>query len=147
MGTDMTSQRILFLSLVLPCVFGVTACSTRKVEVSMSGRRLDSLKARAEKTQGVWTMDMELPVGRWSVKLLDDPIAVRTLDQEGRIHARFDLPDGRIHDDKPLRLALQALTAEGAPEGAVYVYELQTRIPGQGVIEFFWRGMNNQHFR
>lgn len=130
----MTSHRgFLLAPLVLLC-----ACATRKVEVLQGGHRMETLTARAEKDQGVWTMDMELPVGRWQVRLPEETTTPRVVDRNGRPHARFELAEGRIHDGRPVRLTLQALTASGEPEGPVYAYALSARFPGQGFIDFIF---------
>lgn len=133
----MTSFRGIFPSLLLL----TTACATRKVDVVQGGRRLETLTARAEKDQGVWTMDMELPLGRWKVSLPEESTTPRVVAREGRPHARFELAEGRLHDGRPVRLTLQSLGASGEPEGPVYAYALNARFPGQGVIDFVFRLM------
>jgi hypothetical protein len=117
------------------------------VDVNQGGHRMETLTARAEKSQGVWTMDMELPVGRWQVRLPEDAITPRVVEREGRPHARFDLPEGRIHDGRSIRLTLQALTAHGEPEGLLFTYDLSARFPGQGFIDFIFRLGGNASYK
>lgn len=123
---------------VMILLFGITACSTRKVDLRLGSRPVESLTARAERSQGVWTLDMELPTGRWKATIPDEGIAVRILEREGRNHARFDLPEGRISESKPFRLLLQAVDKEGNVMGAPFEYTMKTRFPGQGLVEFLF---------
>jgi hypothetical protein len=138
----MPSLRVLLASLPF-----LVACSTRKVDVMQGGHRMETLTARAEKDQGLWTMDMELPVGRGQVRLPEEPTTPRVVDRDGRPHARFELAEGRIHDGRPVRLTLQAVGATGEPEGPVYAYALSARFPGQGFIDFVFHLGGNASYK
>ncbi len=110
----------------------------------MGGRRIESLEAKAEKTGDIWTVDTELPMGRWKVTLPDDKVTPRLVDVDGRMHARFELPDGprlelrgyREEHSHPVRLVIQAVQPDGQVEGAEYVYELVPQYPAKGVMHF-----------
>jgi hypothetical protein len=136
----MTIQKAFLIAPILL----LTACGTRKMDVNMGGRKMESLRARAEKTGTVWTVDTELPMGRWKVTLPDDHVDARVVEVDGRLHARFELlhdqrfelRDNNSRQSHPVRLAIQAVRADGEVEGGEYIYELVPRFPAQGFMEF-----------
>jgi hypothetical protein len=102
----------------------------------MGGRPTESLQGRASKSDGVWTVDLDLPMGGWQVDLPDEGITARVREEGGRPHARWEVPGARLLD-RPFRVRLRPASGEGP---AIWM-EVRGRFVGQGFIEFI------AHFR
>ncbi|HJV22772.1 MAG TPA: hypothetical protein VJ570_08745 [Holophagaceae bacterium] len=121
-------MRIAGAALLLCMASG---CASRKVDVTFNGRRAESLQGRATKEDGRWTVDLDLPMGRWGVDLPEEGIAVRVREEGGRPHARWETSGERLLA-KPFRIRLRPLEGPGEP---IWM-EVRGRFVGQGVAEF-----------
>lgn len=104
-------------------------CASQKVEVRLQGRPAESLQARADREDGSWTVDVDLPQGQWEVDLPEEGRAVRVVDRGGRPHARWETTGERLLA-KPFRVRLRP--KEG---GEPLWLEVRGRFVGQGFFE------------
>lgn len=115
----------LGLALLLPgCL------SHRHVEVRTGRRVVETLPATLERSQGLWTLDVSLPQGTWEVRFPGESGAPRVVSGGPRSHARLDIDDARVRQDRPLTLELSH--ADGS--GPALVYTLHILFPGERVL-------------
>lgn len=121
-------MRPLAVTLAVTLVVG---CASRKVEVNLNGRRAESLQGRATREDGRWTVDLDLPMGRWRVDLPEEGLTARVREEGGRPHARWEVTGERLLA-KPFRVRIRPEEGEGEP---IWM-EVKGRFVGQGLAEF-----------
>lgn len=109
----------------------LAGCASRNVDVNLNGRRAQSLQGRATRVDGRWTVDLDLPMGQWVVDLPEEGLSARVLEEEGRLHARWETTGERLLA-KPFRVRIRPAAGEGEP---IWM-EVKGRFVGQGVAEF-----------
>ncbi len=121
-------MRAATLALLLCSLAG---CASRKVDVSLHGRPTESLQGRATREDGQWTVDLDLPQGRWIVDLPEEGLVARVREEGGRPHARWETTGERLLA-KPFRVRIRPAEGDGEP---IWM-EVRGRFVGQGVAEF-----------
>lgn len=107
------------------------ACASRKVDVTLGGRPTESLQGRATRAEGLWTVDLDLPLGDWVVDLPEEGLTARVLVEGGRPHARWEVTGERLLA-RPFRVRLRPASGEGT----LIWMEVRGRFVGQGLAAF-----------
>lgn len=83
------------------------ACSgPKRLEMSLGGRRADSLKADTHKIEGRWQVELLLPAGHWRVDPQEGQ-SVQVLPGEPRTTLRWVVdPERWNQQDRPFRFTL-----------------------------------------
>jgi len=108
--------------LTLPILLSMlVSCAAYNLHVRLNGKPTQSMKARIEKVNGIWTVDLLIPGGAWAVSSSESGINPHILKIDGQQHVRFDLPPNRMLSSKPVELTLQGLNLEGKPAGDPFI--------------------------
>jgi hypothetical protein len=92
---------------LLLVTLGLAACSgPRRLETRLGGRPLEDLRAEARQVEGLWQVDLLLPVGHWNVET-DEHQPFSLLPNEPRATLRWTVaPDRWSQQDRPFRFDL-----------------------------------------
>ena len=104
---------------------------TQSVDLRVNGHTSDYLIARIVKSDDLWKVSVDLPVGQWTAVLQNDQNSVRIEMVGSHSVAWWRISSERMHQDRPFVLELRGMEG-GNPQ---LIMELRPRYPGQKFVE------------
>ena len=106
------------------------ACN-RSVDLRINGRSSEYLEARVAKSDAMWKVSTDLPVGHWVVSLQAEQIPIQVEVVGSHSVAWWKITGDRMHQERPFVLELRKVDSQEV----CMVMEVHPLYPGQKFVQ------------